>query len=353
MAKKSKGGSGVESAPASESTGTDKPKGKKSQKAPERISHKAITLKKTDTYRSFAMVFPVSELLVMCFAPRRSEDPASGYQRDRDPKHMQKLADFLKGDPEQDIPEGILGGALTLSVRPEAEFSFESKNGTASMLLIEGGCALLDGQHRVGAHELAGMEGEQLNCTVIVDLSLAQETRVFVDTNAKGKPVDRNHILEISKQAETEGEREGILRAIYDGIREDKILGPMLDPTGDTGLGRAGFYAAMRPLWGHRLKEAKSFATTEGKLERVRTYLTACQGELPPDKPIGKQSRLAGLMDAMPTVLEKALQFQKGTGITELRMVLRPIFAHPKFKEAKGQRIIAQAIVDLLPTSIE
>lgn len=162
----------------------------------------------------YSVTMPTNVLAKCCFVTSREEEPITGFQRVLDRKRALDIARYI--DQEQ----GTIPGSIILSAQPDAGLKLIGGGKTIEFSFQPKSFLVLDGQHRVYGFSLA--EGA-LRVPVVIysGLTPTEEARLFIDINTKQRQVPNELLLDIKQLAEREGEKEALLRQIFDLFSED------------------------------------------------------------------------------------------------------------------------------------
>jgi len=157
----------------------------------------------------YSVTIPTNVLAKCCYVTTREEDPVSGFQRVLDKKRALDIARYI------DQEEGTIPGSIILSAQPDSELKLIGGGKTIEFTYSPKSFLVLDGQHRVYGFSLA--EGA-LRVPVVIysGLTPTEEARLFIDINTKQRQVPNELLLDIKQLAEREGEKESLLREIFD-----------------------------------------------------------------------------------------------------------------------------------------
>lgn len=255
-------------------------------------------LKSAQNGRDFyTLSIPVDDLFDYCTIDRHATDPETGYQRVLDEKRADEIAEYLN-TPGNSIP-----GVVILSARPEAKLEYHRSNKCLRYERVAGAFSVLDGQHRLhGFHR--SKERHRVNVLVYVGLDRAEEARLFLDLNTKGKNIAPALIKGVKAVAGTESESESFLRRLFSrlGSEADSPLKGRLAPAGaEAGkLPRNVFDAAVGKAV---RRELLAKATPERQTELVVAYVKAVGKTLGDAGQLVRKDFFGAVMDSMDLAL--------------------------------------------------
>ncbi|MHB8382390.1 MAG: DGQHR domain-containing protein, partial [Candidatus Binataceae bacterium] len=183
------------------------------------------------------------------------------------------IADYI------DQTVGPIPGAIILSAQKEADLQYNGQKKTIRFQKHPRAFLVLDGQHRVFGFSLAKTKNLRVPVVIYNDLSLQDETRLFIDINTKQRPVPTPLLLDIRRQAGIERRSEAHMRDVFDyfGRESDSALGGLLSAAKQVAgkISRPDFNKAYRPI-------QATFATSDPHEIYVilNAYLIACSEQL-------------------------------------------------------------------------
>ena len=162
----------------------------------------------------YSVTMPTDILAKCCYVTSREEDPSTGFQRVLDKKRALDIARYI------DQEEGTIPGSIILSAQPDAELKLIGGGKTIEFTFNPKSFLVIDGQHRVYGFSLAD---SALRVPVVIysGLTNTEEARLFIDINTKQRQVPNELLLDIKQLAEREGEKDILLREIFDLYSSD------------------------------------------------------------------------------------------------------------------------------------
>lgn len=191
-----------------------------SRKKAKAVSYPCLMMMQNN-HRFFLTSIPVSALFEYCFISNRTEDNIQGFQRQLSQSRATDIAKYLnKG-------AGSIPTNIVLSAQPAAGLTYSSTNKTIAFERIEKAFLVLDGQHRLWGYEFCrNLYSKDLRVPISIyeKLSRAEEAKLFIDINTKQVGVPAALLLDIQNLAQMEGNRDAILRELFDGIKKTSSL---------------------------------------------------------------------------------------------------------------------------------
>ena len=162
----------------------------------------------------YSVTMPTDVLALCCYVTTREEEPAVGFQRVLDKKRAMDIAKYI------DQQEGTIPGSIILSAQPDAQLKLIGGGKTIEFTFTQKSFLVLDGQHRVYGFSLAE---SALRVPVVIysGLTHTEEARLFIDINTKQRQVPNELLLDIKQLAEREGEKDVLLREIFNLYSSD------------------------------------------------------------------------------------------------------------------------------------
>ncbi|EFK95151.1 DGQHR region [sediment metagenome] len=115
---------------------------------------------------------------------------------------------------------GTIPGSIILSAQPDAELKLIGGGKTVEFTISPKAFLVLDGQHRVYGFTLAE-SAMRVPVVIYSGLTHVEEARLFIDINTKQRQVPNELLLDIKQLAQREGDRDKLLREIFDLFDED------------------------------------------------------------------------------------------------------------------------------------
>lgn len=256
-----------------------------------------------------------------CFVTTRAEDQQTGFQRVLDKKRAQDIASYI------DDELGTIPGSIILSAQPDAELKLIGGGKTVEFTITPKAFLVLDGQHRVYGFTLAS-SAMRVPVVIYSGLTHVEEARLFIDINTKQRQVPNELLLDIKQLAQREGDRDKLLREVFDLFNEDPnsaLLG-LMSPSSrqKQRISRVTFNLAFKSV-------INVFTTPESKT--IFTVANAYVGAfLDVLQHLGLQQRVTSpavfraLMDTFPEVARiSAAQHGKSFSKGKFATVLSPI----------------------------
>ncbi len=278
-----------------------------------------------DEPRFYTTSIPIEDLFQLCFVDTREEDAVLGFQRAIDVRRSEAIAVYLKEG--NTIPLNIV-----LSAQPAAEIEYVAKNKGVSFQRVKNRTFLvLDGQHRLYGYWLAYLHyGKKLRVQVAIyeGLTRQQEARIFLDINTKQQGISPALIADIRALAALEGERDGVLRQIFDQLAADPksaLHGMLSAHKAAPGLiARVAFNRAIGSTLTSSVMRDKDHET---RYKLVRNYLGAWVQELGDARSVylTRAGFLAVACGVMDDVVRTALTAHGGASQESLRRVVQPL----------------------------
>lgn len=159
--------------------------------------------------RFYSVTMPTDMLWQCSFVTTRDSDPKVGFQRVLDERRARDIANYI------DRQGGTIPGSIILSAQPDADLRSVSGGKIIEFALTPRSFLILDGQHRVYGFSMAETA---LRVPVVIysGLTPVEEARLFIDINTKQRQVPNELLLDIKQLAQREGEKDALLREIFD-----------------------------------------------------------------------------------------------------------------------------------------
>ncbi len=269
----------------------------------------------------YSLTVPTDILSMCCFVTTRAEDQQTGFQRVLDKKRAQDIASYI------DDNLGTIPGSIILSAQPDAELKLIGGGKTVEFTITPKAFLVLDGQHRVYGFTLAS-SAMRVPVVIYAGLTHVEEARLFIDINTKQRQVPNELLLDIKQLAQREGDRDKLLREVFDLFNEDPnsaLLG-LMSPSSrqKQRISRVTFNLAFKSV-------INVFTTPESKtiFTVSNAYIGAFLDVL---QHLGLQQRVTSpavfraLMDTFPEVARiSAAQHGKSFSKSKFATVLSPI----------------------------
>ena len=162
----------------------------------------------------YSLTMPTDILSQCCFVTTRAEDQLTGFQRVLDKKRALDIASYI------DDKLGTIPGSIILSAQSDAELKLISGGKTIEFTISPKAFLVLDGQHRVYGFTLAA-SAMRVPVVIYSGLTHVEEARLFIDINTKQRQVPNELLLDIKQLAQREGDRDKLLREIFDLFDDD------------------------------------------------------------------------------------------------------------------------------------
>ncbi len=269
----------------------------------------------------YSLTVPTDILSMCCFVTSRAEDQQTGFQRVLDKKRALDIASYI------DDKLGTIPGSIILSAQPDAELKLIGGGKTVEFTITPKAFLVLDGQHRVYGFTLAS-SAMRVPVVIYSGLTHVEEARLFIDINTKQRQVPNELLLDIKQLAQREGDRDKLLREVFDLFNEDPnsaLLG-LMSPSSrqKQRISRVTFNLAFKSV-------INVFTTPESKtiFTVTNAYIGAFMDVL---QRLGLQQRVTSptvfraLMDTFPEVARiSAAQHGKSFSKSKFAAVISPI----------------------------
>lgn len=161
----------------------------------------------------YLTALPADLLSKIASVSRADEDPVRGYQRLLERRRAKRIAEYLR--------EGnVVPGAVVLSAQKRSAFHYDSDAGTLSFNVLRGAFIVIDGQHRLYGAALVA-EPVPLICTILNELSIEDEVKLFVDVNTTQRGVPKTLQLEVMKFTVKSESVDDIRLRLFKRLNED------------------------------------------------------------------------------------------------------------------------------------
>ena len=319
------------------------------EKAKGRKSFAAVLVDQGDS-RFYMISMPSKELSESCYVNRRQENGIEGFQRKLDPRRAQAIADYI------DENKGAIPTAIIVSAQDSTEFSYNSKNKTASFVPNSEAFMILDGQHRVFGYALARTE---IRVPVIIfsGLTLRQEVNLFIDINTKQKPVPPELLLDIQNLANTEDEAQQKSREVFDlfSDRADSILVGLMSKSekSKVKISRKTFNMAMRKIYDvlYNYDSEETFHIINNYLASIKTVFIDNNRDF--NKIIVQPTIFRGIIDTLPDFAEMvALKYDLKYTVNNFFNFTQAPFSAVAKSRIGEQSMNQSEVANLISTSI-
>lgn len=269
----------------------------------------------------YSLTVPTDILSQCCYVTTRAEDQQTGFQRVLDKKRALDIASYI------DDKLGTIPGSIILSAQPDAELKLIGGGKTVEFTISTQAFLVLDGQHRVYGFTLAA-SAMRVPVVIYSGLTHVEEARLFIDINTKQRQVPNELLLDIKQLAQREGDRDKLLREIFDLFDLDPnsaLLGLMSSSSRQKQkISRVTFNLAFRSV-------VTVFSTPQSKaiFTVSNSYVSAFMDVL---NQLGLQSRITAptvfraIMETFPEVARiSAAQHGKTFSKSKFAAVISPI----------------------------
>lgn len=274
-------------------------------------------------HRFFVTTIPVSDLFGSCFVSRRSEDNINGFQRELNKQRAEEIAIYLKQG------NGSIPTSIVLSSQDEIGITYSPRNKTISYKRVARGFLALDGQHRLWGYQICfekyGID-HRVPVSIYFGLTRADEAKLFIDINTKQVGVPAALLLDIQHIAKMEGERDSILRALFDRLSEDPslLLSAKLSPSRSVSgkISRVTFNRAVGiALDSPVLRDSDG----DKRYTLLSNYLQAFEREL--DKPVllTRSAFFEAIFENFEDSIRQSILSYKNAKMESIRKVIRPV----------------------------
>ncbi len=269
----------------------------------------------------YSLTMPTDILSMCCFVTTRAEDQQTGFQRVLDKKRAQDIASYI------DDNLGTIPGSIILSAQPDAELKLIGGGKTVEFTITPKAFLVLDGQHRVYGFTLAS-SAMRVPVVIYSGLTHVEEARLFIDINTKQRQVPNELLLDIKQLAQREGDRDKLLREVFDLFNEDPnsaLLG-LMSPSSrqKQRISRVTFNLAFKSVINvFTTPESKTIFTVANAY--VGAFLDVLQ-HLGLHQRVTSPAVFRALMDTFPEVARiSAAQHGKSFSKSKFATVLSPI----------------------------
>lgn len=301
----------------------------------------SISLVTQGKRKFYSLTMPSEILAETCTVDTREENPIEGFQRLLDEKRAQEIADYI------DTGFGVIPTAIVLSAQPAAQLKYTSARRSITFKAVPGAFLILDGQHRVYGFTKAATK---LRVPVVIfnDLSRQEESRLFIDINTKQRPVPNELLLDIKALADTETDREALLRDLFDRFAKDSdspligLLSPASKVKGK--LSRVSFNGA-----GRYILPTIGDATPEQVYETLSAYLWSWLSHLQKQKLDGmitNPTLFRALFMLFPEIARRVSDRSGQYSVSEFSVALAPVFSGLKDSRLRAPGKSPAALVD-------
>lgn len=315
-----------------------------------KFSYPCLVLTQNE-HRFYLTSVPVSDLFPYCFVSNRKEDNISGFQRELSQNRSNDIAAYLNQGTGS-IPTNIV-----LSAQEESQIKYNRTNKTISFERTPRAFLVLDGQHRLWGYQICFERfGKDLRVPVSVyeNLNRAVETRLFIDINTKQVGVPAALLLDIKQLAQIEGERDGILRDLFDGIRKNPKLkfSALLSPAKSV-KGKVS-----RVTFNRAVGQALDSSVLQGldnkkRIALLSNYLEAFERALDDQNLLTRSAFLEAIFDVFEQAVRQALLTFKNAKPESIERVIRPVAKYSYAESSlRSVGVIKKAVRTALAGSI-
>lgn len=286
------------------------------------VSYPCLSMSQ-NKHRFFLTSIPVSDLFPHCFVSTRNEDNMNGFQRQLSQSRAEDIAAYLNQGA------GSIPTSIVLSAQEDASISYNSRSKTISFNRADKAFLVLDGQHRLWGYDIClskYKKDHRVPVSIYENLDRAEETRLFIDINTKQIGVPAALLLDIKQLAQIEGERESILRDLFDGIRKTASLqfSSQLSPS-KTVAGKVS-----RVTFNRAVGQALDSSILQGLDNKKRiallvNYIRAFENSLDDPKLLTRSAFLEAIFDVFEQAIRQSLLSYKNAKPESIEKVIAPI----------------------------
>ena len=276
-----------------------------------------------NNHRFYLTSIPVSDVFPYCFVSTRDEDNLQGFQRQLSKQRADDIASYLN----QGV--GSIPTNIVLSAQPESAIAYNSRSKTLTFERLDKAFLVLDGQHRLWGYQTClerFAKDHRVPLSIYENLSRTEETRLFIDINTKQIGVPAALLLDIKQLAQIEGQRETILRELFDGVRKSQglkfstLLSPSKSVTGK--VSRVTFNRAV----GQALDSSILHGLDNTKrLTLLLNYIKAFENVLDDQKLMTRSAFLEAIFDVFEQAVRQSLLSYKNAKPESIQKVIMPI----------------------------
>lgn len=292
---------------------------KKSKKA---VSYPCLPMTQNN-HRFYLTSIPVSDIFPYCFVSTRNEDNLQGFQRQLTKSRADDISTYLN-QGSGSIPTNIV-----LSAQEGAEIKYNSRSKTISFERLDKAFLVLDGQHRLWGYSIClekFKKDHRVPVSIYESLTRPEETRLFIDINTKQVGVPAALLLDIKQLAQIEGQRDAILRELFDGIRKTPdlafsgLLSPAKSVTGK--VSRVSFNRAVGQALDSSILQGLD---KKKRLSLLVNYLKAFENVLDNPKLLARSTFLEAIFDIFEQAVRQSLLSYKNAKSESIQKVISPI----------------------------
>ncbi len=286
------------------------------------VSYPCLLLNQNN-HRFYLTSIPVADIFPHCFVSTRNDDNLQGFQRQLSQQRAEDIAKYLN----QGV--GSIPTNIVLSAQEDAKIKYNSRSKTIGFERMDKAFLVLDGQHRLWGYQIC-MEKFEKNHRVPVsiyeNLSRAEETRLFIDINTKQVGVPAALLLDIKQLAQIEGQREAILRELFDGVRKtpdlkfSSILSPSKSVNGK--VSRVTFNRAVGQALDSSILQGLD---KKKRLALLVNYIKAFENVLDDQRLLTRSAFLEAIFDVFEQAVRQSLLSYKNAKTESIQKVVRPI----------------------------
>jgi len=274
-------------------------------------------------HRFYLTSVPVADIFAHCFVSTRDEDNLQGFQRQLSKVRADDISNYLNQGTGS-IPTNIV-----LSAQEEAGFKYNSRSKTLSFDRVAKAFLVLDGQHRLWGYQTClerFKKDHRVPLSIYENLTRAEETRLFIDINTKQIGVPAALLLDIKQLAQIEGQRETILRELFDGIRKT----PTLKFSQLLSASKSVNGKVSRVTFNRAVGQALDSTILQGldkkkQLALVVNYLRAFENRLDDQKLLARSAFLEAIFDVFEQVIRQSLLSYQNAKTESIEKVIAPI----------------------------
>jgi DGQHR domain-containing protein len=281
-------------------------------------SYPALLLSQ-NKHRFYFSTIPVEDLFPNCFVARREEDPQLGFQRALSENRAVDISEYLA------VGNGSIPSNVVLSAQEGANLQYNPRSKTISFTRISRAFLVLDGQHRLWGYAKCRVR-HRVPVAIYEGLSRAEEAKLFIDINTNQRGVPAALLLDIKQLAEIENEKESLLRAFFDRLRNDpqSAINGKLSPSKST-LNRISRVAFNRSINAALNSEVVRSLETEDIYRLLRNYINAFEAELADKSVITKATYFEAIFEMFDEIVRATMTSHTNVKQASLQDTVRDI----------------------------
>jgi DGQHR domain-containing protein len=247
----------------------------------------------------------------------------NGFQRELNKQRAEEIAIYLK-QGNGSIPTNIV-----LSSQDEIGVTYNARNKTISYQRLARGFLALDGQHRLWGYQICyekyGLD-HRVPVSIYVGLTRADEAKLFIDINTKQVGVPAALLLDIQHTAKMEGERDSILRSLFDRLNQDASLqiSAKLSPSRSVNgkISRVSFNRAVGiALDSPVLRDSDS----DKRYILLSNYIQAFERELDKISLLTRSAFFEAIFEIFEDSIRQSILSFKNAKMESIRKIIRPV----------------------------